>query len=61
MELNFSNTELNDLRNVLRMEIKNIKKDIRASDDKKVISSLYNSIDNYEALERKIFDYMKRV
>lgn len=62
MQVNFNKQELSDLREALRNEIQSIKKDIRISQsnhDKRAVTNLYQSIDNYEGLEKKIASYIK--
>lgn len=61
MELDFTKSELNDLRDVLRLEIKNIKKEIRQyQGNKEITKHLYTCIDNYELLDKKIYLYMRK-
>ena len=61
MKLDFTRAELEDLRDVLKHEIKSVKNEIRAYEGKKAITKhLYNCIDNYEMLDKKIYSYMRK-
>lgn len=61
MELQFTREELENLRDVLKHEIKLVKDEIRQYQGNKAITKhLYTCIDNYELLDKKIYSYMRK-
>ncbi|MBQ8999778.1 MAG: hypothetical protein IJ086_13975 [Clostridium sp.] len=61
MELQFTREELENLRDVLKHEIKLVKDEIRQYEGNKAITKhLYNCIDSYELLDKKIYSYMRK-
>lgn len=59
MEVNLNKQEINNLRDVLRIEIRNVKREIREVEDNRIAKYLYGCIENYEDLEKKLASYIK--
>ena len=61
MNIEFTRQELENLRDVLKHEIKQVKEEIRAYEGNKAITKhLYNCIDTYELLDKKIYSSMRK-